>query len=37
MDWVIESWTRVVIVKINKGRTRHYVEEKLVKLGKCLM
>ena len=36
MNWVIESWVRVVIVETNMGTTRNHMEEKLVKLGKCL-
>lgn len=37
MNWVTESWITVVIMKINKDRPRNHMEEKSVKLGKCLM
>lgn len=37
MNWVIESWIMVMIIEINKDRTRNHMGEKLVKLGKCLI
>lgn len=36
MNYVFESLIRVVIVEINKDRTRNVTEEKLVKLGGSL-